>query len=35
VDEIPKTPSEKALERLLRDAFSPNAKGVYRFEDPT
>ncbi|MEW6440557.1 MAG: AMP-binding protein [bacterium] len=33
VDEIPKTASEKALDRLLREAFSPAGKGVYRFED--
>ncbi len=32
VEEIPKSASEKALDRLLRDAFAPDAPGVYRFE---
>lgn len=32
VDEIPKTASEKALDRLLRNAFSPDGPDVYRFE---
>jgi crotonobetaine/carnitine-CoA ligase len=30
VAEIPKTVSEKALDRVLRDAFSPDAPGVFR-----
>jgi crotonobetaine/carnitine-CoA ligase len=29
VDEIPKTASEKPLERFLRDRFAPGAPGVY------
>ena len=29
VDEIPKTVSEKPLDRVLREAFSPDAPGVY------
>jgi len=33
VDEIPKSASEKALDRLLKEAFSPDAPGVYRFEE--
>lgn len=32
VDEIPKSPSEKHLDRLLRDAFHPEADNVYNFE---
>ena len=32
VDEIPKTISEKHLDRILRDQFSPDAGNVYRFE---
>ncbi len=31
VSEIPKTVSEKALDRLLREAFSPDAPGVFTF----
>ena len=30
VKEIPKTVSEKALDRVLREAFSPDAPGVFR-----
>ncbi|MFZ5572701.1 MAG: AMP-binding protein [Thermodesulfobacteriota bacterium] len=30
VDEIPKTISEKALDRVLRQAFSPDQRNVYR-----
>jgi crotonobetaine/carnitine-CoA ligase len=30
VDEIPKTPSEKPQERLLRERFAPDAPGVHR-----
>jgi acyl-CoA synthetase (AMP-forming)/AMP-acid ligase II len=30
VGEIPKTVSEKALDRVLREAFSPDAPGVFR-----
>ncbi|RJP31884.1 MAG: hypothetical protein C4536_06935 [Actinobacteria bacterium] len=33
VEEIPKSPSEKHLDRLLREAFSPNAVNVYKLED--
>ncbi|MHB8916597.1 MAG: AMP-binding protein [Desulfocucumaceae bacterium] len=33
VDDIPKTISEKNLDRLLRDRFSPGAGNVYRLED--
>jgi len=33
VDEIPKSASEKNLDRFLRDEFSPDAKNVYRQED--
>jgi acyl-CoA synthetase (AMP-forming)/AMP-acid ligase II len=33
VGEIPKSASEKALDRLLKDAFSPNGTGVYSCED--
>lgn len=33
VEEIPKTASERNLDRLLREAFAPDAPGVYRFED--
>jgi len=35
VSEIPKTASEKNLDRLLREDFSPDHKGVYKFEDHT
>jgi len=30
VREIPKTVSDKALDRVLREAFSPDAPGVFR-----
>jgi len=33
VSEIPKTASEKNLDRLLREEFNPEADNVYRFED--
>jgi len=33
VQEIPKTGSEKNLDRLLREEFRPEADGVYKFED--
>nr|HPR51443.1 ATP-dependent acyl-CoA ligase [Deltaproteobacteria bacterium] len=33
VDEIPKSASEKNLDRFLRDEFSPEAKNVYLQED--
>jgi len=33
VPEIPKTPSEKNLSRLLKNEFSPDAANVYRSED--
>ncbi|MDI6873048.1 MAG: AMP-binding protein [Actinomycetota bacterium] len=33
VDEIPKSPSEKHLDRVLRDQFSPDAENVYKLED--
>jgi crotonobetaine/carnitine-CoA ligase len=33
VEEIPKTISEKALDRVLRDQFSPDGDCVYRLED--
>ncbi len=33
VQDIPKTVSEKALDRVLKDAFSPEADNVYRLED--
>lgn len=33
VDEIPKSASEKYLDRLLKDEFSPAADNVYRLED--
>lgn len=33
VDEIPKSASEKNLDRFLRDVFSPEAKNVYPFEN--
>jgi crotonobetaine/carnitine-CoA ligase len=33
VDEIPKTVSEKNLDRVLREQFSPDAPNVYRFEN--
>lgn len=33
VDEIPKSISEKALDRVLRERFSPEAAGVYKAED--
>jgi len=32
VDEIPKTASEKNLDRLLRDDFKKNAPNVHRIE---
>ena len=32
VDEIPKSPSEKHLDRLLREAFRPEADNVFRLE---
>ncbi|MEW6552697.1 MAG: AMP-binding protein [Actinomycetota bacterium] len=32
VEEIPKSPSEKHLDRLLRDAFSPDAGNVYELK---
>ncbi len=32
VDEIPKSISEKALDRVLRDEFSPDAKNVYSYD---
>ena len=35
VSEIPKTASEKNLDRLLRENFSPDQEGVYTFEDHT
>lgn len=34
VDEIPKSPSEKHLDRLLKEAFSPDADNVYKLEGP-
>jgi crotonobetaine/carnitine-CoA ligase len=33
VEEIPKSASEKYLDRVLRDQFSPDAKNVYKLED--
>ncbi len=33
VDEVPKTISEKALDRILRDQFSPDKENVYKYED--
>ncbi len=33
VDEIPKSASEKNLDRLLRDAFSKDAENVFAYED--
>jgi crotonobetaine/carnitine-CoA ligase len=33
VEKIPKTISEKALDRELRKAFAPDGEAVYRFED--
>jgi crotonobetaine/carnitine-CoA ligase len=33
VQEIPKTVSEKNLDRVLREQFDPNAKNVHRLED--
>ncbi len=33
VEEIPKTISEKALDRVLREEFSPDGGNIYRFED--
>ena len=33
VDEIPKSISEKALDRVLRECFAPEAAGVYKSED--
>jgi len=33
VQEIPKTASEKNLDRFLREDFRPEAAGVYKFED--
>ncbi|MGQ9537908.1 MAG: AMP-binding enzyme, partial [Actinomycetota bacterium] len=33
VDEIPKSASEKYLDRVLRDRFSPDAENVFRLED--
>jgi crotonobetaine/carnitine-CoA ligase len=33
VDEIPKSISEKALDRVLRESFARDAEDVYRFED--
>jgi crotonobetaine/carnitine-CoA ligase len=33
VPEIPKTASQKNLDRLLREEFGPDKDGVYRFED--
>ncbi|MDY6933326.1 MAG: AMP-binding protein [Spirochaetota bacterium] len=33
VDEIPKTASEKNLDRVLRDEFSKNASNVYKYID--
>jgi crotonobetaine/carnitine-CoA ligase len=33
VQEIPKTASEKNLDRLLREAFDPENDNVYKFED--
>jgi acyl-coenzyme A synthetase/AMP-(fatty) acid ligase len=33
VSEIPKTASQKNLDRLLREEFGHDKDGVYRFED--
>ena len=33
VDAIPKTISEKALDRILKEQFSPDADNVFRHED--
>jgi hypothetical protein len=33
VDDIPKSISEKALDRVLRNDFSPDADNVYKQED--
>ena len=33
VDEIPKTISEKALDRILRDQFLPENENIYKLED--
>jgi len=33
VDDIPKTVSEKNLDRVLREEFDPGAENVYKFED--
>jgi len=33
VDEIPKSASEKYLDRVLREQFSPDAENVFRLED--
>jgi acyl-CoA synthetase (AMP-forming)/AMP-acid ligase II len=33
VDEIPKTISEKNLDRVLREQFDPNAKNVHKLDD--
>ncbi len=33
VSEIPKTASQKNLDRVLREMFDPNGPNVYRFED--
>jgi len=33
VDEIPKTISEKPLDRVLRDAFAPENENIYAYED--
>jgi crotonobetaine/carnitine-CoA ligase len=33
VDDIPKSVSEKALDRMLKEKFEPGAKGVYKYED--
>jgi acyl-CoA synthetase (AMP-forming)/AMP-acid ligase II len=33
VEEVPKSASEKYLDRILRDQFSPDADNVYKLED--
>jgi acyl-CoA synthetase (AMP-forming)/AMP-acid ligase II len=33
VGDIPKTISEKNLDRVLREEFDPGAENVYKFED--
>jgi crotonobetaine/carnitine-CoA ligase len=33
VDEIPKSPSEKYLDRILKEQFSPEADNVFKLED--